>query len=606
MTSRAFLRLALGASAFLGVVLPQPSLGLLAQEPAHETAQDDKKQDEKQPDEKKGEKKDEKPEADAKSAKKPEKKDDKKDKDALKRPKLAAPTGEVTLVHAKRVLTRPGEELADADVLVRDGWIVGVGKGLTAPEGARVLEADVVCAGFLDPWSNAGVEPTSAFALDGTADSQTVEALDPYEDTHLRRQALRGGVTSARVQIAGRAPIGGVGAIVRLDFAIDVASTPKPEPVDAKADAAKAADKHAAAGDKAAADKAGDKKDEAKKDDAKSDEKKADEGKDAKKDDAKKDAKAEPAAPPRAAPKLEPPYGLSVLNPAASLAASIGIVRQGAGDPFDRIGEVDRLGSALDAGRRLNEQRVGYAEDLAKWEKEIADKEKQLEKDFKKAKKDREKEQKDAEEKGKEFKDKAYKEDRRPTPPVASPEDEVLARVASGEMPLVVEAHRASEIRALLDVLRNHPRVRLVLAGATEAAPLAHELAERSAAVIVFPLPLGTGRMPGWTEHDLGLAGALQSAGVRVLIGSGGSREGARDLALLAGLAVGHGLDRDAAFAALTLAAAETFDVADRVGSVEVGKQADLLLLQGDPLSPATRVQYVLVGGKVVLEPEAR
>jgi imidazolonepropionase-like amidohydrolase len=597
MSSRAFLRLALCASAFLGVVPLQPSRRPQAQEPAPETAQDQKKQDES----KQEAKQDGKSESDAKPAKKSEKKDDKKDKDALKRPNLAAPTGDVTLIHAKRVLTRPGEELADGDVLVRDGWIVGVGKGLAAPEGARVIEADVVCAGFIDAWSNTGVEPMSAFALDGTADSQTVEALDAYGNTHLRHQALRGGVTSARVQVAGRAPIGGVGAIVRLDFAVDVASTPKPEPVDAPGPDSTAADKHAAASDKGAGEK----------DDAKSDERKAADAKDAKKDDAKKDdakkdAKAEPAAPPRAEPTIEPPYGLAVLNPAASLAASIGVIRQGSADPFDRIGEVDRLGSALDAGRRLNEQRVAYAEDLAKWEKEIAEKEKQLEKDFKKAKKDREKEQKDAEEKGKEFKDKAYKEDRRPTPPVASPEDAVMARVASGEIPLVVEVHRASEIRALLDVLRGHARVRLVLAGATEAAPLAHELAERSATVIVFPLPLGTGRMPGWTEHDLGLAGALHAAGVRVLIGSGGSREGARDLALLAGLAVGHGLDRDAAFAALTLAAAETFDVADRVGSVEVGKQADLLLLQGDPLSPATRVQYVLVAGKVVLEPEAR
>lgn len=578
MTSRAFLRLALGASVLLGTVAPLTPRAVCAQDPAHEGKADEKKE----------EKKDEKPESETKGAKKSDKKDDKKDKDALKRPKLEPASGESMLVRAKRVITRPGAELADADVLVRDGRIVGVGKGLAAPEGARVIEADVVCAGFIDPWSNVGLDPQSAFALDGTADSDSLDALDAYDDPYLRRQALRGGVTSARVQVAGRAPVGGIGAIVRLDFAVDVGSTPTPAPVEVKP--------AVAAG--------GEKKEEGKAEEKKAPEKKSEDAKDAK--DSKKDAKPEPAAPAHVAPKLEPQHGAAVLNPAASLAASIGVQRQGPSDPFDRIGEVDRLGSALDAGRRLNEQRVAYEEDLAKWEKEIADKEKQLEKDFKKAKKDREKEQKDAEEKGKEFKEKAYKEDRRPTPPVASPEDEVMARVASGALPLVVEAHRAAEIRALLDVLRGHPRVRLVLAGATEAAPLARELAERSAAVIVFPAPMGTGRMPGWTEHDLGLAGELHAAGVRVLIGSGGSRDGARDLALLAGLAVGHGLDREAAFAALTLAAAETFDVADRVGSVEVGKQADLLLLQGDPLSPATRVQYVLVGGKVVLEPEAR
>ncbi|MBM3975453.1 MAG: amidohydrolase family protein [Planctomycetes bacterium] len=594
MSSRPFLRLVLIASAFLGALSSAQPLPFPVQDPPAPEESGEKKPDGPGQEEKKEDKKDEKksesdkPEAESKSSAKKsdkDKKDDKKDKDALKRPKLAPVEGTTLLIRAKRLLTRPGEELANADVLVRDGAIVGVGKGLVAPEGTRTLEADVVCAGFLDPWSSVGIEEESIGTFDATADSLTIEALDAYRDPHLRRQALRGGVTSARVQAAGRARVGGLGAVVRLDFGVDVATTPKPEP--------EAAPKPAAS-ESGASQPGADKKE------------KGDKEKD-KKDGGKSDSKAEaPAAPVHHAPVLAPRHGNAVLNEAASLSASIGIPRQGNPDPFDRIGEVDRLGAALDAGRRLNEQRITFAEDLAKWEKEIAEKEKQLEKDFKKAKKDREKEQKDAEEKAKEFKEKAYKEDKRPTPPSASPEDEVMARVASGEVPLVVEAHRAPEIRALLDMLRAHPRVRLVLAGATEAAPLASALAERSAAVIVFPTPLGTGRPSGWTEHDLGLAGVLDAAGVRVLIGSGGSRAGASDLALMAGLAVGHGLDREAAFAALTLAAAETFDVADRIGSVEVGKQADLLLLKGDPLSPAARVQYVLVGGQIVLEPEAR
>ncbi len=85
----------------------------------------------------------------------------------------------------------------------------------------------------------------------------------------------------------------------------------------------------------------------------------------------------------------------------------------------------------------------------------------------------------------------------------------------------------------------------------------------------------------------------------------GGRSAGAtRDLPLLAALCVGHGLDQKTAFEALTLGAARTFDLADQLGSVEVGKQADLLVLSGQPLDPRTQVRYVLSGGRVVMTPE--
>jgi imidazolonepropionase-like amidohydrolase len=96
----------------------------------------------------------------------------------------------------------------------------------------------------------------------------------------------------------------------------------------------------------------------------------------------------------------------------------------------------------------------------------------------------------------------------------------------------------------------------------------------------------------------------LHEAGVEVLIGSGGkSASASRDLSLLAAIAVGHGLDDDAAFAAITSGPARVFDLKDR-GVIEFGKQADLLILDGQPLSTTTTVQAVLVGGRVVVEPK--
>jgi imidazolonepropionase-like amidohydrolase len=124
--------------------------------------------------------------------------------------------------------------------------------------------------------------------------------------------------------------------------------------------------------------------------------------------------------------------------------------------------------------------------------------------------------------------------------------------------------------------------------------------------VLLWPAPLGAdARTDEYEAHDLALAGRLSEAGVSVLIGSGGLRsEASRDLPLLAALAIGYGLDRDKALEALTVGAARAFDVSDRVGTVERGKDADLLLLDGEPLVSTTRVLYVIAGGRLVVAPE--
>jgi imidazolonepropionase-like amidohydrolase len=71
-------------------------------------------------------------------------------------------------------------------------------------------------------------------------------------------------------------------------------------------------------------------------------------------------------------------------------------------------------------------------------------------------------------------------------------------------------------------------------------------------------------------------------------------------------LAIGHGLGRDAALNSLTLGAARAMDLGSRLGSVELGKDADLLVLDGDPLTGTTRIEYVLSGGDVVITPQDR
>lgn len=294
---------------------------------------------------------------------------------------------------------------------------------------------------------------------------------------------------------------------------------------------------------------------------------------------------------------------VSTLLDDCCVAATVGVSPDGRGtDVFERINDIDRLVGSIADGWSYAQDKNEYKHDLAEWEKKIAEEQKKLDDGFKKAKKDREKDQADAKEKGKEFKDKAYKEDKKPTPPRFDPEKETLARVATGELPLIVEVHRTAELRNLLDATAKYERLRLVIAGGTEALSVVEQLKARRIPVIVWPAPMGQSRPDQYERYDLSLAAQLEDAGIEVLIGSGGVGAATRDLPLLAALAVGHGFDRKAALEALTIGAARVLDVADRIGSLEVGKDADLIVLDGEPLATTSRVHFVMTGGELVIE----
>jgi imidazolonepropionase-like amidohydrolase len=285
-----------------------------------------------------------------------------------------------------------------------------------------------------------------------------------------------------------------------------------------------------------------------------------------------------------------------------ALALTLGAGRAGS-DVFERAAESERVLGAISEGWAYLEEKNEYKHELAEWEKKIAEKQKELDDGFKKAKKDREKAQGDAKEKGVEFKEKEYKEDKKPKAPRFDEDKEILARAANGEMPLVVEVHSSAQIRALLDASKEFKRARLVLCGASDAHFFAKELAERRIPVLLSPQPLGFARPAALANASLGLAAELEEAGVEVLIGSGGQAGlASRDLSLLAALAIGHGLSPQAALAALTTRPARVFDVAGRVGSVEVGRDADLVLFDGEPFAATTKVKYVISGGDLVVE----
>jgi imidazolonepropionase-like amidohydrolase len=176
-----------------------------------------------------------------------------------------------------------------------------------------------------------------------------------------------------------------------------------------------------------------------------------------------------------------------------------------------------------------------------------------------------------------------------------------LAAALSAKVPLRISAVEGAEIRALLELAKARG-LPLILDRASGAGELAAEIAAASVPVI-FRLPYGAnfpaldrgkGEDDRWVELDV--PARLVAAGARVAI-TGGSP---RDLLFAARLASRGGLDPAAALRAITLTPAEILGAGRRVGSLREGKDADLCVLNGDPLAAGTSVLATWIDGEVV------
>jgi imidazolonepropionase-like amidohydrolase len=173
---------------------------------------------------------------------------------------------------------------------------------------------------------------------------------------------------------------------------------------------------------------------------------------------------------------------------------------------------------------------------------------------------------------------------------------EALIPVVEGRMPLLADVHRASDIRAVLRLAREE-KIKLILNGAEEGWKVAPEIAAAGVPVIVNPIsdrPVDFESLGSTLEN----AARLQAAGVVIAIEGQGGANRAHEARYNAGNAVAHGLPPAAALAALTINPAKMFGVADRVGSLEPGKDADLVVWSGDPFEPLSRPQLILIDGQ--------
>lgn len=180
--------------------------------------------------------------------------------------------------------------------------------------------------------------------------------------------------------------------------------------------------------------------------------------------------------------------------------------------------------------------------------------------------------------------------------PLSKADLEALVPVVEGRMPLLVEASKASDIRAVLRLAREE-KIKVILDGAEEGWKLAPEIAAAGVPVILNPISDRPVDMEA-TGATLTNAARLQAAGVLIAIEGQGGANRAHEARYNAGNAVSHGLPFAAALAALTINPAWMFGVADRIGSLEPGKDADLVVWSGDPFEPLSRPQLILIEGK--------
>lgn len=175
---------------------------------------------------------------------------------------------------------------------------------------------------------------------------------------------------------------------------------------------------------------------------------------------------------------------------------------------------------------------------------------------------------------------------------------EALLPVLSGDLPLRVTAHRADDIITALRIGKEFG-IRISLQGATEGFLVADLIKEAGATVAAGPSLAARGRQEA-REVGFHLPLALINQGVPTAIIAGHPTLPQQYLNIAAALAVREGLTEEQALRAITLTAAEIIGVADRIGSIEPGKDGDLVLWDGDPLELTSRAVLTVIEGKVV------
>ncbi len=184
-------------------------------------------------------------------------------------------------------------------------------------------------------------------------------------------------------------------------------------------------------------------------------------------------------------------------------------------------------------------------------------------------------------------------------PPAYDAKLEAMVPLLGGEIPMIVNADEASQIASAVAFAKRRG-LKIVINGATDAGKVIDLLAEHQVPVIIN----GTHRLPPGRDEPYdeaySLPARLHEAGVPFALTSNREPAFIRNLPYHVGSAIAFGLPEDAALRSITLAPAEILGVADRVGSLEAGKDATLIVTDGDIFETPTHVTHAWIQGRPV------
>jgi imidazolonepropionase-like amidohydrolase len=267
-----------------------------------------------------------------------------------------------------------------------------------------------------------------------------------------------------------------------------------------------------------------------------------------------------------------------LLKPRAALKLTLGVSTNNRSSSLERLASYEALRSAFRSAEQYAKSFERYERDLAAYERKQKQSTTQPPNNP------------------------ATQPPAKPTKPRRVPGQEIFVAALKGEIPVRIEAHRVDDIMNALR-LADEFKLKVILERATEGAQIVNEIAQRNVPVVWGPtLPTGTLRLET-LNHSPDGAAKLAKAGVRVALTTDGeSGLSSRFLLENAAAAVGFGMNPDDALRAITLTAAEILGVADRVGSLEAGKDANLVVLSASPWDATTKVEQVWVEGRLTYE----
>jgi len=241
---------------------------------------------------------------------------------------------------------------------------------------------------------------------------------------------------------------------------------------------------------------------------------------------------------------------------------------------------------------------VWQARDLLKRAKEYAGKWEQYERAFEEYERRRQYEKDNDKDKNKDKESDEEDALKEPERPRRDTNLELMRGLFERKMPALVHAGRADEIRNTLKVFRDEYNLDVIILGGGDGFRVTDELRKYNVGVAIGPDILRYEKGKAINNADL-----LTRSRLRVALHTSAT-SGTQYLPMNAAYAVRHGMDEDNAFRAVTIYPAELLHVDDRIGSIDEGKDADLVILSGEPFDFRSRVEKVIVNGRIVFERE--